>query len=363
LDRPALQGKKIGQSYELFSGSNLSLCNDSSDPEFVGELADRDSAQLPSRIANSVPLSELIADSADKTLGREAAEQRGSKINFLIKFTQALGNSFQVHPVDGHEDEHWRHKAESWYFFEPGLMTLGVKKGAWQAYQMAVEAINDGMHAISRQVKSGSLTYEQAKPQIAQLIKRYDPRQFVNLVDVAKDDVYDLTAGGIHHSWEEDKRRIPLGNVLIELQTEAMDDVSTLRCFDCGKMGPNGELRDVHIKDYFRLANRTDKANDPQTYHSLPKKVAEGEGFELISLLDAKYYSLNKLMLKAEGDMFSDKINQFRHIFVKSGKVEVSTPGGRVTVGTGHSCFVPAHAGEYRAACLSPNAEVLISGQ
>ena len=76
--RAGLGEAKIGQSYELFSGSNLSLLSSSEDPAFAGEFTDRDAVQVQTAPENSIPISRL---------------PDGSSV-FLIKFTQALGNSF-----------------------------------------------------------------------------------------------------------------------------------------------------------------------------------------------------------------------------------------------------------------------------
>lgn len=360
-DRPELKGKRIGQSYELFSGSNLSLCVDSDDPNFVGELADRDSVQLPSTVPNTVPLAKLVAASAKDVFGEQIAKERGDKINLLIKLTQALGNSFQIHIKDGQTDPYWRPKPESWYYFEPGLITMGVKPGVWQEYRAAVEAVDAGMHKISAEMRAGQLTYDQARPKIQALIQQHNPWQFVNEVEVAKDEVIDASCGALHHSWEEDPVRAPLGNVLYELQIDTMDDVGTMRSFDRGKIGTDGTLREVHIDDYFKHIDRSPEINDPAMHKRQPKPLTSGEGFTLVSLLQTRYYSLDKLTFVQQHTVFTDKIVQFEHLFVQSGSITVATSEGEVRVGTGHSCFVPARAGEYTVKSETPNAEVLIS--
>lgn len=362
LERPELKDKKIGQSYELFSGSNLSLVTDSSDPAFMGELHDRDSAQWPSSVPNSVPLAQLVEESAEDVLGQDIAKQRGHSINLLIKFTQALGNSFQLHIKDGQSDPYWKPKPESWYFFEPGLVTLGVKKDAkWEDYQAAIEAVDAGMKELSGQIQSGQLTHDQARPKIDTLIRRYDPWQFVNLVEVPKNGVVDASVGGLHHSWEEDAERLPLGNVLYELQTDTMDDVSTLRSFDRGKIGTDGSLRDLHISDYFRLIDRSPETNDPVRHMRQPQLLRREWRYELYRLLSTKYYGLDVLELDGEGSRFTAVITQFAHLFVKRGHVTVATGTGEIVIGAGHSCFVPAAAGEYKVVSKAGFSEVLIS--
>lgn len=353
---------KIGQSYELFSGSNLSLLDSSDDPAFAGELTDRDAVAKQSHPANSVALSDLIAHSPAGTLGQPIIESRGSNLNLLIKYTQALGNSFQTHIKDGVKHPKWLPKPESWYYFEPGLVTLGVKPGInWDAYQAACVAIHEGMTAISNKVQTGSLSYDDAQPKIKALIKQYDPWQYVNLVPIAKDQLVDLSAGGLHHSWEEDPVQAPHGNVLYELQAEALDAVATFRNFDKGKMESDGAIRSMQISEYFDALDRSPEANDPASRIRQPQPIRESGGHSLARMMTSRHYTLDKLTLTSKGAPFDDQLNRFIHLFVKSGHIEVSTSEGKVTIGTTHSCFIPAAAGEYKVKNLSDHAEVLIS--
>lgn len=359
---PLLGHHKIGQSYELFSGSNLSLYESSDDPNFVGELTDRDAAQFPSNVPNSVPLAALVAYDAEATLGATVVAGRGPHINLLIKFTQALGNSFQIHLKDDETHPHWVSKPESWYFFEPGLLTLGVKLDTdWLAYEAAVTAVQEYMQSLSSKVERGQLTYEAARPEIDAMLKKYDPWQYVNFVETAKDDLVDLSCGALHHSWEEDAERLPLGNVLYELQTEAMDDVSTIRCFDRGKMTPNGSVRDVHIKDYFELIDRTVATNDPKTHTLQPQPVASTEAYDFMLLLKTKYYTLHRLTFKQTDAIYEEQIQEFRHVFVKSGAINVTAGAKTLKVTAGHACFIPAGAQQYTLSALESNADVLLS--
>ena len=54
---------------------------------------------------------------------------RRQKIGLLIKFTQAKCNSYQLHIRKKLANVKWRPKPESWFFFEPGIITLGLKSG------------------------------------------------------------------------------------------------------------------------------------------------------------------------------------------------------------------------------------------
>lgn len=360
--RGDLGSRKIGQSYELFSGSNLSLLTSSESPAFEGELTNRDAVQIQTHPKGSIALADLLAFSPEQTLGKEIIARRGASLDMLIKFTQALGNSFQVHVKAGAEHPIWKPKPESWYYFEPGLITLGIKKDTdWNAYEKACKAITRQMNTLGAQVANGAITYEDAQVKIRALLKSYDPWQYVNTVPIAKDEVIDLSRGGIHHSWEEDRTHIPLGNVLYEIQSEAMDDVSTCRSFDKGKMEHDGKVRDVHTEDYFEIIDRSPDCNDPARYIRQPKVLEVTPEHQLEQLLDTPHYSLNKLTLRAFPATYTEALDQFRHLFIKSGKAEVSTGKHEIIVSVGHSCFIPAAAGKYTIRSLSDSTEVLIS--
>jgi hypothetical protein len=357
-----LASLKIGQSYELFSGSNLSLLTSSDDPDFVGELSDRDAVQVQTALEHSLPLSALLAQSAEATLGAAVLAERGPKLELLIKFTQALGNSFQAHIKAGVTHPRWKPKPESWYFFEPGLITLGIKPGAdWSAYEAAVTTVDTQMSQLSQQVKSGSLTYADALVQIKALLEATDPWQYVNTVAVGKDELVDLSGGAVHHSWEEDPVNLPLGNVLYELQAEAMDDVSTFRSFDKGKMSPDGSVRSVQLQEYFDVIDRSDATNDPAPHLRQPKSLAHTADYTLDLLLDTAYYKLDKLTFTGAAGTYSDSPARYKHLFVKAGRIDVVAGNITVTVSAGHSCFVPSDADTYEVRNLAAATEVLIS--
>jgi len=357
-NQPELASLKIGQSYELFSGSNLSLLTSSEDPLFQGELTDRDAVAQQTAPAQSIALQQLLEQSHEGTLG----EARSRDSFMLIKFTQALGNSFQTHVISDKPDPYWQPKPESWYYFEPGLITLGAKPGIdWDAYEQAVSAIHDGMTEISKQVKSGALSFDDAHPRIKALLAEHDPWQFVNTVPTQTDQLVDLSCGGLHHSWEEDSEQAPLGNVLYELCGEAMDKVATMRSFDKGKMETDGSIRQLQIKDYFALVDRRAETNDPAAHIRKPESLEHTADYNLDSLLKTPYYNLDKLSLAKSDAHFEERLTRFKHLFVKSGRIGVTAGGTTVTVTAGHSCFIPAAAGTYTAKNLADQSEVLIS--
>ncbi|MEK7533325.1 MAG: hypothetical protein AAB542_02715 [Patescibacteria group bacterium] len=361
-NKPVLSGKKIGQSYELYDKSNLSLSATSEDPLFIGEIADNRIVEQQTTVSNSIALTQLIAQNPAEILGKRIVDAYGPTMHLLLKFTQALGNSFQLHIPDGTDNPHWKAKPESWYYFEPGLITCGVKKGVnWQDYKTAVTLLDNLMQKTASQVQAGTLAYEKAKGMIAELVKLHDPWQYVNLVRVEKGTLLDLSPCGIHHSWEEDLDSIPLGNVLYEIQLNVMDDVSTLRSFDKGKMSKEGKLRSLQIDDYFAFADRSEETNDPHTHMRKPKTIAASPSFTHERLLETKYYSMDRVIIPEQGKKFMAVFDTFRHIFVRSGSVVILTGSHTLTVTTGHSAFVPAACSEYAIRASIPDSEILIS--
>ncbi|PID32077.1 hypothetical protein CR970_02465 [Candidatus Saccharibacteria bacterium] len=354
--------KRIGQSYELYSGTNLSLLTDSADPKFVGELTDRDAVESQTRPDNAVALSDLLAADTLSVLGQEHLDQRGDTFGLLIKLTEALGNSFQVHIKSDQQHPKWLPKPEAWYYFEPGLITLGVKPDAdWDAYKQSLQTIQDTMMNISRAMTAGNLTYAEAQTQVADLLAQQDPWQYVNTVRVKADDLVDLSCGGLHHSWEEDSALAPKGNILYELQSEALDKVSTFRAFDKGKIGPSGEVRDVHLDEYFEFIDRSPETNDPQSHLKAPERLAATDAYTYDKLLDSPSFCLDKLSLSQSGATFTERVNRYKHFYAQSGSFRIATQHGSVTVTTAHSCFLPAKAETYTITSIADDTQILVS--
>ncbi len=347
-DRKDLQNRRIGQAYELFHESNLSLYNDSVNPQFGGEITTSSEADKITTVPNSVKLALLVKANPNEVLGDSIVKKFGPKMPLLVKFTQSLGNSFQIHIKEGTYNTFWQPKPESWYYFEPGVLTLGVKSGIdWNKYEAAVTELQEQIIEIGLLVKDKKLRYADAKKKIDQLVQKFNPRQFVNLVYIQKDTVIDLSECGLHHSWEEDAQKLPLGNVVYEVQLNVMDGVSTIRCFDQGKMAADGTVRPLHIEDYFKFIDRSGRTNDPQNHILQSITLTKTADFIQDRLLLTKYYNLERITLKNKYAKFRQNFNTFRHIFVKEGEIELIAGEGKLHLTQGHSAFVPAGCGSF----------------
>ena len=334
-----LSSKKYGQSYEL-SGKSLlrDKLFDSSDVSFDPE---------GSTSGDTVPLVDLIATNPERVLGPNVVATFHT-MPILIKFTQALGNSFQLHRTPGASGEKWEPKAESWYFFEDGVLTLGIKKGIdIGRYKEVCLRIEAKMKQLSEKVRQGIAVLLQAKQEAMAFIKNEDPWQFVNTQRVAKHTLVDLSGGGLHHSWEEDPAS-SLGNIIYEVQQDVPDDVSTVRSFDQGKFKEDGSVRTIHIEDYFRLLDTEEKRNN----FTSAQRTPQGR-----HLLSTSYYSLD--VLEIEKAMQESTGASFNHLFVREGAVEISTSECSIKLTKGHSCFIPHDVRSYHLKSLAPTCIVL----
>jgi mannose-6-phosphate isomerase class I len=356
---------KIGQSYELSSQSKLRTDITSSDnPSFTGE---RGYSMEPDKIyyqgdkSKLISLKSLIRKNPEAILGKKVLSLYGQQPGILIKFTQAKGNSFQLHVQEKDESERWKTKPESWYYFEPGLLTLGVKQDIdWQKYKDCCLEIEREMNQLSQQAKAKKLNLKNAQKQAQKLVKKHNPWQYVNLLKVKKDELVDLSQCGLHHSWEEDEKNYPLGNIVYELCKDVMDPVSTVRCFDRGKIKKDGSVRKVNIKDYFQFIDRSERTNNPQNHLFQGKKLFSNKNILVLSLMKSKYYCLEKFLLNGsyKGESSQTK-DSFHHIFVQKGAVSVKTLKSEIKLTQGHSCFIPAALGEYSLTPEVKNVELL----
>ena len=336
-----LANLKIGQSYELFGGSILSLSSSTSDKQFQQDLISHNKNGLS--LEENITLQQLIDQNPKQVLGPSFLT---SSMPLLVKFTQARGNSFQIHVKKSQNHPHWKPKPESWYYLEDGAITYGIKRGInLDAYKKTCLAVEEKMKEFSARVKNG-YSYKKAQEEIKQYISSVNPWQFVNLHKVKKGSIIDLSPGAIQHSWEEDSVTNPLGNVLYEIQLDVTDDDSTIRSFDKGKMQPDGSIRPIHINDYFLYLDARPENNDL----SLAVKKRDGQ-----NLLKTHYYSLDSLTI--QGETVQETGRSFAHLFVTEGEVSVETQSHTLLVEKGYSCFIPYSVGRF---ILSPSKEKAI---
>lgn len=301
-DHPNFKGKKIGQSYELSNHSKLAV--DKFDSKLLDPVGNK-----------SIDISKVE-----------------SKKVLLIKINQARGNSFQIHIKPTDKSQKWKPKPESWYFLEPGHISLGIKKGIdISRYQSTCYLIDEKMHDLSHQIAKGEFTLSEARLFANEIIVKHDPWQFVNVYDTQKYDVINLSAGAVHHSWEADMVNHPMGNIVFEVQLDVSDGESTIRAFDQGKLKDDGKVRPLNIDDYF---NHLDTDPENNKLENLSQKLPNNQ------LMKSEFYFADLIEDFDFLEIFTN--GSYQHLYVRNGGVKVSANNFDINVESGFSCFIPS---------------------
>lgn len=349
--------KKIGQAYELAQESLLTPTFDQPSYLYATATSINQSTQFGS--AETLSLASLIETDPVKVLGENVVNLYGPKMPLLIKFTQALSNSYQVHVKKGQEFNQWLPKPESWYFFEQGKATLGLAADCdVEAYKKRCHEIHDFATEVSKQVQSGKINLATATEQLTEYISDSHPSEFVNTIFPNADVVIDLSQGGIHHSWETDLS-LSNGNILYEVQHDVKDEFCTMRSFDQGKLKDDGSIRDLTIDDYFAALDTDPVANDPTSFLK-PVEQTTDQTAQVKKLFTTPYYTLTSLTLTGtySGQETNTEKSGFHHLFVKKGAVTIEANNQRFPLKTGWSLFIPANTNQYSLVTDS-TAEVL----
>ncbi|MCA9385997.1 hypothetical protein KC717_05105, partial [Candidatus Dojkabacteria bacterium] len=210
--------ERIGQSYEFWSGSKLVPMTELDKvkvdkmPYLIGSN-DVEDEKLVNKVKGIIDFEKL---NLKEVFGRRRVPE------ILIKFTQAKGNSYQIHSKFKSGD--YLPKQESWYFFAKGKITLGLREGVdVKQYQAICESIYEKTQELSKAVQKKKMKVDDARLELKRFIELNNPEQFVNVLTPEADTIVSNTIGGIHHSWEEDNTVIPDGNIVFEVQQDVSD--------------------------------------------------------------------------------------------------------------------------------------------
>lgn len=351
IDQQLIHQKKIGQSYELFRDSHLSLKKQTLHNPSI-DLATPSTPDDPERLYfNDEPfsVSQLIVEDPEKVLGRKVLDEHGHSVEIMIKFTQAKGNSYQVHASNPEPESRWLPKPESWYYLEPGLATLGLKDVTnWREYKQVCELIYEESKLISKAIVQQNISLEEGRQQLAQFIKKHHPVKYVNLVQVAKHAAIDLSTGGTHHSWESNQQTHPQGNILYEVQKNVYDPDCTIRSFDAGKIKDDGTVRALHIEDYFAALNKQVDNNIPDKHYTKGNLLKKTSTYTAKSIFGTSHYSMDEITFsKAVNNKFTTTTDSFHHLFVTKGNIKLQVNSENWTISRGYSIFIPASTGKY----------------
>lgn len=363
ITNPQLKNKKIGQSYELYEFTNLSAKTSTKNNPSL-ELGNSKQPQQSQKLTSNdkiFNINQLIKQNPLAVLGKKVIKKHNHKIKILIKFTQAKGNSYQIHIKKKTKAVKWFPKPESWYYFEPGLVTLGAKpKVNWQTFQQTCHGINNLAKQLSQKVKSKKISLDQAKKQLQDYISQHNPEKFVNLIRIAKNQSIDLSPCGIHHSWEENSQLIPNGNIVYEVQLNVYDSDSTIRCFDKGKIKNDGSIRNLQIDDYFKHIDHSQEANNPKTHMRKSTIIKKTSTYTIKQILQTSNYSLQKIKFTQPiNNQHTQTQDSYHHLFAKQGNIQLKANDNQLIITQGFSVFIPASTGQYQLNPLSSKAVVL----
>ncbi len=342
LSHQSLQGLKIGQSFELAINTRL-LPSVPQTAAFGLAMGGKvTTAEWYGEAKSSLSLTDLAAEQHDAVFGSKV----DGHFNTLIKFTQAQNNSYQVHIKPGSTLGHWVAKPESWYFFERGKATLGIKSiEQLAAYQVRCEEIDTYARSLSTQITNGTVTLESARQQLTDFINQHHPSEFVNSVWLEQGQIVDLSQGGIHHSWEKDPQ-LPAGNIVYEVQVDVLDENCTLRSFDQGNIKEDGSVRPLSIAEYFQALDTDSSHNQIDQYVSLPQSQPIPAG-EYVELFTTPQYRSYELRLNSTYHSSSPPGSSFHHVFAKDGQGNIQTSTGNYPLSKGMSVFIPAAIAEF----------------
>lgn len=256
----------------------------------------------PSRIANGVyagkTLKEYIEKEGKEVLGTHCRRFRDFPI--LIKFIDAKDNlSIQVHPDNRYalKNEGQYGKTEMWYVMDAG-------KEAFLYYGFKQEV---SLGEFEKRIKEDTLL------------------EVLNAVPVKKGDVLFIESGTIH----------AIGKDILIAEIQQNSNV-TYRVYDYGRVGKDGQKRDLHIEKALAVTNRVPILKDGSSY----PHVADCDYFTVDKLnLDGK------VMRGMEGYASEES---FVSILVLDGKGFITSEGEKLEFTKGDSLFISAGSGEYR---------------
>lgn len=263
-------------------------------------------------------LSDLLAEFGHDLIGPDSDPAEGFPL--LAKLIDAADwLSVQVHPNDeqAHDLEGQpRGKTEAWYILaaEPGArLVIGMKPGT-------------------------------TREQMAQAIRDNTLGELLVYADAAPGDVLFIRAGTIH--------AIGAGILIYEIQ-QSSD--TTYRLYDWGRLGLDGNPREMHI----------DKGTQVANLEKLPEMLHTGDAnAPVVEIVKSEYFTTLLYQLNADNGTqinLETKDCRFHILTCIAGAATVNTPDyGEVTMQSGQTVLIPSSLGAYH---LTGNARVLCSFQ
>jgi mannose-6-phosphate isomerase len=239
-------------------------------------------------------------------IGSRALAVFGMRFPLLTKFIDAQAKlSVQVHPNDAYAAAHEGGKlgkTEVWYI-------LHAEPGARVVYGLRQETTRD---AVRRAIASNML------------------EDLLHSVEVRPGDVIFVPAGTVH--------AICAGVALYELQEYS--DI-TYRLYDYGRLQADGRPRDLHVEQGLAVMRYA-----PQTLERVTP-VARGERRVLVG---CHYFVLEEMALTGER-AGTVRPTSCQIVTVLSGRCEIVSDVGSVTLALGETAVLPATMGAHTYVC------------
>jgi mannose-6-phosphate isomerase len=245
-----------------------------------------------------------------KTRELFGAERICKQFPLLIKFLDAHDRlSLQVHPNDElavKYDPQENGKTEAWVIIEAeprSRLYAGLKEGV-------------GRDELDSALQAGTA------------------EDLLHSFTVTAGDCVFIPAGTVHAIGE--------GILLAEIQQ--MSDI-TFRLFDWGRLGSDGEPRELHIEDGLAA---TDFTRGPVS-RVLPQTITERDGHTLEELVRGEYFVIHRHTLQNQASTTFASDNRFHVLMVVEGGVTLHCAGETMTLERGRTALIPAECdGEVR---------------
>lgn len=260
-----------------------------------------------SMIANGpqqgLTLSQYIKGAGNSVLG--TACESFDRFPMLVKLIDAADNlSVQVHPDDPfalvHEGEYG--KTEMWY-------VIDCEENARLFY------------GFNRNI---------SKKEFREKIESQTILEVLRSVAVKKGDVFFIRAGTIH--------AIGKGIVLAEVQENSN---STYRVYDYGRMGADGNPRELQIEKALDVTILEPSITDKKVYAS-----NVFEGYTSTRLEDCKYFTVDLLDVCGHASFFADE-KSFQTLVCMDGELNLYFNDIILNITKGETVFIPAMIGSY----------------
>jgi len=252
-------------------------------------------------------LAELIDEFGEKLLGKKIHDKYGKNFPLLIKYIYAKDSlSVQVHPNDEYAYEHEGEagKTEMWYILdaeEEATLIAGLEKGVTK--EIFKESLSSG-----------------------------DPALLLAKSEVKKGDSIFIPAGRVH--------AIQAGLLILEIQ---QNSDTTYRMYDWGRVGLDGEPRELHIEKSLEVTDWMD----------FNPKIKDADDPNHI-LANCEYFTVEKMNIKDEVTVNTD--DAFVIINVVEGNLIINRED---EVTEGQSRLIPAAKKSFKLE--SKDASVVIS--